>query len=66
LLSAVVAALLVVANQVVDTWTEGHLLMAWISCGPSPLPHCLLVAGTQRRQRAAHRPAAWSASRKRH
>ena len=30
LLSAVVAALLVVANQVVDTWTEGHLLMAWI------------------------------------
>ena len=30
LLSAVVAALLVVANQVVDTWTEGHLLMAWV------------------------------------
>jgi len=30
LLSAVVAALLVVANQVVETWTEGHLLMAWI------------------------------------
>ena len=30
LLSAVVAALLVVANQIVDTWTEGHLLMAWI------------------------------------
>ncbi len=30
LLAAVVAALLVVANQVVETWTEGHLLMAWI------------------------------------
>jgi hypothetical protein len=30
LLAAVVAALLVVANQVVDTWTEGHLLAAWI------------------------------------
>lgn len=30
LLAAVVSALLVVANQVVDTWTEGHLLMAWI------------------------------------
>jgi hypothetical protein len=30
LLAAVVAALLVVANQVVDSWTEGHLLAAWI------------------------------------
>jgi len=30
LLAAVVAALLVVANQVVDTWSEGHLLAAWI------------------------------------
>ena len=30
LLAAMVSALLVVANQVVDTWTEGHLLAAWI------------------------------------
>lgn len=30
LLAAIVAALLVAANQVVDTWTEGHLLGAWI------------------------------------
>ena len=30
LLAAIVSALLVVANQVVDTWTEGHLLAAWI------------------------------------
>jgi hypothetical protein len=30
LLAALVSALLVVANQVVDTWTEGHLLAAWI------------------------------------
>ncbi|MBA2960634.1 MULTISPECIES: hypothetical protein [Ramlibacter] len=30
LLAAVVAALLVVANQLVDTWTEGHLLAAWV------------------------------------
>ncbi len=29
LLAAVVAALLVVANQVVDTWGDGHLLAAW-------------------------------------
>jgi hypothetical protein len=30
LLAAIVAALVVVANQVIDTWTEGHLLAAWI------------------------------------
>jgi hypothetical protein len=30
LLAAVVSALLVVANQLVDTWTEGHLLAAWV------------------------------------
>lgn len=30
LLAAIVASLLVVANQVIDTWTEGHLLAAWI------------------------------------
>ena len=29
LLSAIVATLLVVANQVIDTWTDGHLLVAW-------------------------------------
>lgn len=31
LLAAVVSALLVVANQVIDTWSEGHLLAAWIA-----------------------------------
>ncbi|HSV36891.1 MAG TPA: hypothetical protein VLI46_15120 [Ramlibacter sp.] len=30
LLAAIVSALVVVANQVVETWTEGHLLAAWI------------------------------------
>ena len=30
LLAAIVSALLVVANQVVDTWTDGHLLAAWV------------------------------------
>ena len=30
LLAAIVSALLVVANQVIDTWTEGHLLAAWM------------------------------------
>ncbi|MDB5946460.1 MAG: hypothetical protein JWQ33_1486 [Ramlibacter sp.] len=31
LLAAIVSALLVVANQVIDTWSEGHLLLAWIA-----------------------------------
>jgi hypothetical protein len=31
LLAAVVAALLVAANQVVVSWTDGHLLLAWIA-----------------------------------
>lgn len=30
LLAAIVSAFLVVANEVVETWTEGHLLVAWI------------------------------------
>ena len=29
LLAAVVSALLVVANQMIDPWSEGHLLAAW-------------------------------------
>ena len=30
LLAALVSALLVVANQIIDTWSDGHLLAAWI------------------------------------
>ncbi len=30
MLAAVVSGLLVLANQVVDSWTEGHLLSAWV------------------------------------
>jgi hypothetical protein len=30
LLAAVVSGLLVLANQVIDTWTEGHLFTAWV------------------------------------
>ena len=31
LLAAIVSAMLVVASQVIETWTEGHLLMGWIA-----------------------------------
>ena len=30
LLAAVIAALLVVADQVVNTWVDGHLLVGWV------------------------------------
>ena len=31
LLAAVIAALLVVADQVVNTWVDGHLLVGWVA-----------------------------------
>jgi hypothetical protein len=31
LLAAAMAALLVVADQLIDTWADGHLLMAWVA-----------------------------------
>lgn len=31
LLAAALAALLVVAGQVIDTWTDGHLLAGWVA-----------------------------------
>lgn len=30
LLAAIVAALLVVADQLIDTWADGHLLLMWV------------------------------------
>ena len=65
LLAAIVAALMVVANQVVDTWTEGHLLAAWIvmwavafaSLALLATPAKQFVAGTRATMRR------WSAAR---
>ena len=31
LLAGAISALVVVADQIVSTWTDGHLLMAWVS-----------------------------------
>lgn len=31
LLAAVLAAFLVVADQLIDTWTDGHLLLMWVA-----------------------------------
>lgn len=55
LLAAIVAALLVVANQVVETWTEGHLLAAWIVMWTVAFAAIALLARPARRMAAALR-----------
>ncbi|RYY94656.1 MAG: hypothetical protein EOO24_24335 [Comamonadaceae bacterium] len=57
LLAAVVAALLVVANQVVDTWTEGHLLAAWVVMWTLAFAALALLATPARR--ASRRALQW-------
>ena len=55
LLAAIVSALVVVANQVVDTWTEGHLLAAWIILWTVAFAGLALLASPARRLVAATR-----------
>ncbi len=49
LLAAIVAALLVVANQVVETWSEGHLLAAWIAMWAIAFAAMALLAAPAKR-----------------
>jgi hypothetical protein len=62
LLAAIVSALLVVANQVVDTWTEGHLLAAWIVLWVVAFAALALLAAPARRAATALRASfvAWN------
>jgi hypothetical protein len=66
LLAAIVAALMVVANQVVDTWTEGHLLAAWIVLWAIAFASLALLAAPAKRASASLRSGLrhWNASRK--
>jgi hypothetical protein len=66
LLAAIVAALLVVASQVIDTWTEGHLLAAWIVMWAVAFASLALFATPAKRAAAALRVGLkrWSAARK--
>ena len=66
LLAAIVAALMVVANQVIDTWTEGHLLAAWIVMWAVAFAALALLATPARRAVAATRAGLkrWAAARK--
>ena len=57
LLAAVVSALLVVAHQVVDTWTEGHLLAAWMVLWLVAFAALALLTSPARRASAALRVA---------
>ena len=50
LLGAVVSALVVAANQLVDNWAEeGHLLMAWVALWAVGFAAVALFAGSARR-----------------
>ncbi|WP_394792072.1 hypothetical protein [Rhodoferax sp.] len=62
LLAAVVSALVVVADQMVDTWAEGHLLAAWVVVWAVGFAAMALFAGTARRLagRAVATLDAWS------
>ena len=67
LLAAIVAALLVVANQVIDTWTEGHLLAAWIVMWAVGFAALALLASPAKQAAAGLRQgyAAWMEARAR-
>ena len=67
LLAAVVSALLVVANQVIDTWSEGHLLAAWMVLWLVAFAALALLSAPARRAAAALRVgvAGWAESRRR-
>jgi hypothetical protein len=66
LLAALVSALLVVANELVTTWTEGHLLVAWIVLWAIGFAALALFATPARRLGTGLRAgmAAWRAARR--
>ena len=67
LLAAVVSALLVVANQVIDTWTDGHLLAAWMVLWLVAFAALALLTAPARRAGVALRSGVqtWAESRRR-
>lgn len=62
LLAAIVAALLVVANQMVENWSDGHLLAAWVILWAVAFAALGLCASTARQlaARTVARFDAWS------
>ena len=66
LLAASVSALLVAANHVIDTWTDGHLLLAWIALWCVAFAALALLAAPMRRAGVSLRNGwqAWQDGRK--
>ena len=71
LLAAVVSGLLLAANQLIDTWADGHLLAAWMALWAVAFAALALAAGPIRRAVSSVKEfdgsalyAAWSARRK--
>ncbi len=71
LLAAVVSGLLLAANQLIDTWADGHLLAAWMALWAVAFAALALAAGPIRRAVLSVKEfdgsalyAAWSARRK--
>ena len=66
LLAAVVSALLVVANQMIETWSDGHLMLAWVALWCVAFAALALLAMPMRRAAVNLRNGlkAWKESRK--
>ncbi len=65
LLAAVVSALLVVVDQLIDTWSDGHLLAAWVLMWAVAFGAIALLAAPTRTlaQRAGTGLRRWNAAR---
>ena len=62
LLTALVAALVVVADQLIDTWADGHLLAAWVALWSVAFVAIALLAPAAKRAAASllAQAKAWS------
>lgn len=49
LLTAMVSAMLVVADQLIDTWADGHLMVAWVSLWLVGFSALAIFAGAARK-----------------
>jgi hypothetical protein len=49
LLAAAVAAMVVLADQLIDTWADGHLFLGWVALWVVIFAGSVLFAGTARR-----------------
>ena len=67
LLAASVAALAVVADQLIETWLDDHLFLAWVALWAVVFAGSLLLTGTMRRMsiRAIASLDQWAARRAR-